>query len=271
MRRNLTILFSLIIAVMFALPVSAERTLPLLIDDANLLTANEYDTLLEILEDVSTRGQCEVAVVTVNSLGSKSAMAYADDFFDDNGYGYGDNDDGVLLLISMGEREWHITTHGYGTIALTVAHTSVYADHYGQDHRDETVEYMDTGRQVFRYVLCPYGNGWQTAALNRRAALLNRPLPRVVETYHEGPLPGEYSGLSISDPSVDVSVIKRSEDDLGWVIRLSETTGQPRTAHISAAFASREMDAALSSFQLKTLYLPDDPAQPFSECLLTEL
>lgn len=173
-----------------------------------------------------------------------------------------------LAVINDGKYSYSIEN---GTIALTVAHTSVYADHYGQDHRDETVEYMDTGRQVFRYALCPYGNGWQTAALNRRAALLNRPLPRVVETYHEGPLPGEYSGLSISDPSVDVSVIKRSEDDLGWVIRLSETTGQPRTAHISAAFASREMDAALSPFQLKTLYLPDDPAQSFSECLLTEL
>ena len=28
-------------------------------------------------------------------------------------YGYGENDDGILLLISMGERKWAISTYGY--------------------------------------------------------------------------------------------------------------------------------------------------------------
>jgi alpha-mannosidase len=173
-----------------------------------------------------------------------------------------------LALVNDGKYSYSIEN---GTMALTVAHTSVYADHYGQNHRDETVEYMDIGKQVFRYALCPYEGGWQNAGLNRRAALINRSLPRVVETYHEGPLSGEYSGLSISDPAVDASVIKRAEDGLGWVIRLSETTGQPRSAHISASFACRELDVSLTPFQLKTLYLPDDASKPVREILLTEL
>ncbi len=173
-----------------------------------------------------------------------------------------------LAVLNDGKYSYSIEN---GMIALTVAHTSVYADHYGQEHRDATVEYMDTGAQVFRYALCPYEGGWQTAGLNRRAALLNRPLPRVVETYHEGPLSGEYSGLSISDPAVDVSVVKRAEDDHGWVIRLSETTGAPCAATLNAAFAGRIIPVALNPFQLKTLYLPDDPAQPVREILLTEL
>ena len=42
--------------------------------------------------------------------GGKTAEAYADDYYDYNGYGYGENDDGLLLLVSMGEREWAITT-----------------------------------------------------------------------------------------------------------------------------------------------------------------
>jgi len=173
-----------------------------------------------------------------------------------------------LALLNDGKYSYSIEN---GVIALTAAHTSVYADHYGQNHRDETVEYMDIGNQVFRYVLHPYAGGWQNARLNQRAALLNRSLPRVVETYHEGPLSGEYSGLSVSDPAVDVSVVKRAEDDLGWVIRLSETTGQSRTAVLNAGFAAGSISISLNPFQLKTLYLPDDNSQPVRESLLTEL
>jgi len=158
-----------------------------------------------------------------------------------------------------------------GKLALTVAHTSVFADHYGQSQRDETVEYMDIGRQVFHYALVPHAGGWQTAGLNRRAALLNRPLPRVVETYHEGPLSGEYSGIRMDDSTIDVSVVKRAEDENGYVLRLAETCGKPQTATLEAAFAGRMMTVSLSPFQIKTLYLPDDAAQPVREVLLTEL
>jgi uncharacterized protein len=46
-------------------------------------------------------------------------MAYADDYFDYNGYGYGSNYDGVLLLISMENRDWHISTCGFGITAFS--------------------------------------------------------------------------------------------------------------------------------------------------------
>ncbi len=158
-----------------------------------------------------------------------------------------------------------------GKLALTVAHTSVFADHYGQNQRDETVEYMDIGKQVFHYSLIPYEGGWQTAALNRRAALLNRPLPRIVETYHEGPLSGEYSGIQADHSAIDISVVKRAEDEKGYVLRLAETCGMPQTAKLEATFAGRTITVSLSPFQIKTLYLPDDAAQPVREILLTEL
>ena len=57
----------------------------------------------------------EIAFVTVTSLDGKTAQEYADDFYDYNGYGYGDNDDGFLLLYLPGEegqRELYLTTHG---------------------------------------------------------------------------------------------------------------------------------------------------------------
>ena len=91
--------------------IPEERQKPLLVDDAGLLTEEESSALLNKLEDISQKYENEVGIVTVNSLEGKTAEAYADDYYDYNGYGYGENDDGLLLLISMGEREWAISTY----------------------------------------------------------------------------------------------------------------------------------------------------------------
>ena len=102
--------------------IPEERQKPLLVDDAGLLTEEESSALLNKLEDISQKYENEVGIVTVNSLEGKTAEAYADDYYDYNGYGYGENDDGLLLLISMGEREWAISTYGYShTVAFTDA------------------------------------------------------------------------------------------------------------------------------------------------------
>ena len=93
----------------------------LLVDEACLLTEEESSVLLDKLEDISQRYKNEVGIVTVNSLEGKTVEAYADDYYDYNGYGYGENDDGLLLLISMGEREWAISTYGY-------SHTTAFTD-----------------------------------------------------------------------------------------------------------------------------------------------
>ena len=39
--------------------------------------------------------------MTAGSLNGKTATKYADDYFDYNGYGLGNEKDGILLLISM--------------------------------------------------------------------------------------------------------------------------------------------------------------------------
>lgn len=107
-------------------PVSAgvipsERLKPRLVDEADLLTDSEETALLAKLDEISERQQFDVAVVTVNSLGGKTPEAFADDYYDYNGYGYGENADGALLLISMEDRDWHISTCGYGITAITDA------------------------------------------------------------------------------------------------------------------------------------------------------
>ena len=97
-------------------------------DMAGLLSLEEQLTLQQQLDEISQRQQLDVVVVTVNGLGRRTAMEYADDFFDYNGYGYGENRDGILLLVSMEERDWWISTAGYGITAFTDAGLEYISD-----------------------------------------------------------------------------------------------------------------------------------------------
>ena len=95
--------------------IQGDRTLPLVVDNADLLNEDEEDKLNSKLEKLTETYKTEVAVVTVSDLDGKSPTAYADDFYDYNGYGYGSNDDGVLVLLNHdanGKNDLNITTHG---------------------------------------------------------------------------------------------------------------------------------------------------------------
>ena len=104
----------LILCVTCAFPVMAKSRL---VDDADLLDSMDEMSVLESLDQVSGIHGVDIVVATVDSLGGKSLMSYADDFYDYNGYGA----DGVLLLISMEDRDWYISTSGYGISAITDA------------------------------------------------------------------------------------------------------------------------------------------------------
>jgi len=118
MKRIGCIILTVILAGFLLLTVSANRTLPLVVDEANLLTDREEQLLGSYLEQLTEEMSCEIAVLTVTSLGGKSAQAYADDFYDENGYGSGVGDDGLLLLVALTERSWAITTYGSARRAL---------------------------------------------------------------------------------------------------------------------------------------------------------
>lgn len=91
------------------------------VDEAGLLNDDEKTKLEEKLSEISERQQFDVVVVTTKDLQGKTAEAYADDYFDYNGYGYGASHDGCLLLFDMGNRYMHLSTTGYGITALTDA------------------------------------------------------------------------------------------------------------------------------------------------------
>lgn len=99
--------------------IPEERQAERLVDAAGLLSGSEAADLLRKLDEISERQSCDVVIVTTDSLQGKTPTAYADDFFDYNGYGFGENDDGILFLISIEDRDWAISTHGFGIEAFT--------------------------------------------------------------------------------------------------------------------------------------------------------
>ncbi len=90
-----------------------------LTDSAELLTPDEKAELTEQLELIGNKYNCDVCVVTVNSLNGKDPQEYADDYFDYNGYGRNSTADGILFLLSMEDRDWAISTCGNCIDAFT--------------------------------------------------------------------------------------------------------------------------------------------------------
>ena len=128
-----------------AAQIPDERLGPRLVDQEELLTTEEQEELLARLDEISERQQCDVVIVTVASTEGKTATEYADDYFDYQGYGYGEKSDGILLLVGMKERVWAISTHGsLGISAFTDA---------GLDYIKEDVQFqlkLDNYAKAFR-------------------------------------------------------------------------------------------------------------------------
>ncbi len=99
--------------------IPAERQLNRVVDLAGVIDAERLKSLNALADEVSETYRCDVAVAFVPSLEGRYVVDYADDFYDYNGYGYGANDDGILLLVSVGDREFAETTYGYGKTAFT--------------------------------------------------------------------------------------------------------------------------------------------------------
>ena len=93
-----------------------------LLDTANILSDEEQDEITELLDELSERQKMDVTIATVGNLdGYNSIEACADDLYDYCNFGYGTDRDGLMFVVSMEEREWHISTCGYGITAFTDA------------------------------------------------------------------------------------------------------------------------------------------------------
>jgi len=132
-KRLICLLSSALLIVLMLLPFSANAKSHYVIDNADLMTDSEEAELSAILEDIASTYNFDAVALSVNTLDGKTPMEYADDYYDYNGY----KEDGCLFLISMEDRDWWISTKGYGITAIT--------DYGIEVIEDEVVPYLSDG------------------------------------------------------------------------------------------------------------------------------
>lgn len=128
----------------FILPAASAQSLPeyrlvdLIADDAGLLSPSSIDELESLALQVSEAHGCDVGIYFTRSYFLYSSINdFADDYFDYNGFGYGPTQNGILLVVTMAEREYRITTGGIAIDAFT---------DYGLNRIEEQfVSYLSSG------------------------------------------------------------------------------------------------------------------------------
>lgn len=125
-KRFFTLALALFFVLSITLPVCAESgdgfnsPYARLQDDAALLSSDEYNEVLSRLDEISERQSFDVVIHTTEDMdGYSSVVAYADDYYDYNGYGYGEDRDGIILVVAMNTRDLYISTCGFGITAFT--------------------------------------------------------------------------------------------------------------------------------------------------------
>ena len=126
-KRILSFMTILILCLGLAVPAFAEETegfaneYPRVIDNAELLSADERELLTSKLDEISTRQKVDVTVATTDTLDGLTVSDYAERFYESHNYGYGPDKDGTILLISMEDHDWYMATYGYAITAFTDA------------------------------------------------------------------------------------------------------------------------------------------------------
>ena len=135
----------------------------LLFDEADLLTDAEEGELIQKLAEVSHAYEAQIVVVTMASMGDGDIDAFVEYLYDGMGFGYGENYDGVLLLVCMDPREYRILSNGYAGVAINpedigeisdeIVSNLSYGDYFGafREFAEECAYYLEGYQSGFAF------------------------------------------------------------------------------------------------------------------------
>lgn len=112
------VITALSLTLVLALPASAAE-LDLVTDAAGLLSDDEYWKLNDLAYDITEQYQCEISILVIDDMGEDDAYVFARHVYSEYDYGYGKDKSGLMLFISMAERDCALIAHGYGNRAFT--------------------------------------------------------------------------------------------------------------------------------------------------------
>lgn len=132
----------LALAVSLVAPVSAENAqLDYITDTAGLLNEEQlYDLQLQAAE-ISQTYDCGVYILVLEDFtqytDASDIYAAATELYVSYGLGLGKDDSGILLLLSMAERDYALIAHGYGNTAFTDYGKDYLSDQFLDDFADD--------------------------------------------------------------------------------------------------------------------------------------
>ena len=131
MRKIISRVFSFVLVVIiiscFSLPVFAVDKK--VYDDASLLSSEEQKELNDKACSIADDLQMDIVIVTITDDEGKGEEVYAEDFYDNNKFGYGTYNDGVLLLLNMTTRKFWVLTTGNSRKYVDDARTDELKDY----------------------------------------------------------------------------------------------------------------------------------------------
>ena len=101
----------LLLAVMVLIPCGALAG-NMVVDQAGLFSGAEIQQMEAIITSIRETYQIDAVVLTSNQVGYNNTQDYADLFYENGGYGIGEDDAGILYLIDMDNRVPCISTTG---------------------------------------------------------------------------------------------------------------------------------------------------------------
>jgi uncharacterized protein len=132
-------------------------------DNANLFTESEISQITAICDQIEQTYQVDMFVLTSNDIPDGQTQSYADDYYDEHGFGIGDDNAGMLYLIDMNNRECYISTCGIMIDYITDDREEGIFDagwdemtngQYGRSvilSLQQTERYLSQGREAVQY------------------------------------------------------------------------------------------------------------------------
>ena len=130
-------------------------------DEAELLNETEVAQLNSKLESISKKCKAEIRVVTLSSMDGGDIDEFLEYLYDESGFGYGENHDGVLLVVCMDPREYRILSNGFAGEAITSGDIDAIGEAFKSDLSDGNyADAFDTFADKCEYYLDGHINGF---------------------------------------------------------------------------------------------------------------
>ena len=130
-------------------------------DEAELLNETEVAQLNSKLESISKKYKAEIRVVTLSSMDGGDIDEFLEYLYDESGFGYGENHDGVLLVVCMDPREYRILSNGFADEAITSGDIDAIGEAFKSDLSDGNyADAFDTFADKCEYYLDGHINGF---------------------------------------------------------------------------------------------------------------